>query len=82
MKNNLKMIMQKVTRKSFMSFKLYSFGSILLLLSSERNDNYLNIELSFAIFLFILVLCAAIYAISRLSVKQKSTNSTETEKSN
>ena len=55
MKNYLIIGLKNAIRKSLMSCKLYSFGSILLLLSSERNDNYLNIELSFAIILLILV---------------------------
>jgi ABC-type nickel/cobalt efflux system permease component RcnA len=80
MKNYLIIGLKNAIRKSLMSCKLYSFGSILLLLSSERNDNYLNIELSFAIILLILILCTAIFMIFKYASKQKTENLTESKK--
>jgi hypothetical protein len=72
--------MKKATRKSFANFKLYSFGSLLLLLSSESNYYNIKIEMSFAIILLILILCLAIFMNFKYALKQKTENLTESEK--
>jgi hypothetical protein len=80
MKNYLITVMKKATRKSFANFKLYSFGSLLLLLSSESNYYNIKIEMNFAIILLILILCLAIFMIFKYALKQKTENLTESEK--
>jgi multisubunit Na+/H+ antiporter MnhG subunit len=80
MKNYLITVMQEATSKFIIGNKLYSIGSLLILLSSESNSNNMKIELSFAIFLFVLILGIAIHMIYRNPIKQKTAHLTESEK--
>jgi hypothetical protein len=82
MKNYLMMVMKKATRKSFANFKLYSFGSLLLLLSSESNYYNLKINMSFVVLAIVLILYAAVIIIFKYERKHKMSNFSESEKSN
>ena len=81
MKNYLIAVMRKVNRNSFLSGKLYSIGSILLILNFESFFDNLKFEPSFANVLPIVILYLAIYIFFKYKLKKQADDLTESKKS-
>jgi len=82
MKNYIIAAMQKANRKSFLSGKLYSIGSILFILNFESYFDNLKFELSFRNVLPIVILYLAIYIFIKYKLKKQADDLPESKKSN
>jgi len=82
MKNYIVAALQNANGKSFLSGKLYSFGSILLILNFESYFDNLKFEPSFTNVLPIVILYLAIYIFFKYKLKKQADNLTQSKKQN